>query len=168
MCAGVVPQHPPTTLTRPDSANSCDESGGRVRLLVVAAELVGQAGVRVHADERVGERREFLDVGPHLLGTEGAVEPDGQRLGVTDRVPERGRCLPGQRAAGAIGDRARDHQRQLIVPVLARARRAATMAALAFSVSKIVSISTTSTPPATSASICSWYASASVANEIER
>ena len=168
MCAGVVPQHPPTTLTRPASANSRDEAGRRVRRLVVAAELVGQAGVRVHAHATCRRGRELLDVGPHLLGTERAVEPDRQRLGVTDRLPERGRCLTGQRAAGSIGDRARDHQRQLIGRCSARARRAATMAALALSVSKIVSISSTSTPPSTSASICSWYASASVANVIDR
>ena len=55
---------------------------------------------------------EFLDVGPHFFGTEGAVESDSDRLGVADRVPEGFDRLPRQRAARQVGDRARDHQRQ--------------------------------------------------------
>ena len=49
---------------------------------------------------------------PHRRGAERAVEPDRQRPGVAHRVPEGGRRLPGERAAGEIGDRARDHHRQ--------------------------------------------------------
>jgi hypothetical protein len=42
------------------------------------------------------------------------------------------------------------------VPCACIARRLATMAALALSVSKIVSIRIASTPPRSRASICSW------------
>ena len=48
----------------------------------------------------------------HRAGAERAIEADGERTGVTQRMPERGRRLPRQRAPGAVGDRAGDHQRQ--------------------------------------------------------
>ena len=82
-------------------------------LLVVAAELVRQPGVGVRAHQRVGNGGELLQVRPHLVGTERTVESDRERVGVAHRVPERSRRLPGQRAPGAIGDRARDHQRHV-------------------------------------------------------
>jgi hypothetical protein len=47
MCAGVVPQQPPTMLSSPLSANSREDRGHRLRRLVVAAERVRQAGVGV-------------------------------------------------------------------------------------------------------------------------
>ena len=56
MCSGVVPQQPPTTLTRPSSANSRRKRARVVRLLVVAAERVRQAGVRIAARVRVARR----------------------------------------------------------------------------------------------------------------
>ena len=90
-----------------------DEPAGRLGAFVVVAEFIGQPGVGVHAEQRVGDGGDLLDVGPHLLGTERAVQADRQRLGVADRLPERGRCLAGQRATRTVGDRARDHQRQL-------------------------------------------------------
>ena len=79
--------------------------------LVVAAEGVGQPGVGVGAHERIGDRRQLVDVRPHLLAAERAVEPDRERIGMPHRLPERSDGLPGQRASGAIGDRARDHER---------------------------------------------------------
>ncbi len=60
MCSGVVPQQPPTRLTNPDAANSPISRamcGGR---LVVAAELVGQSCVRVHAHVATRRTRERL------------------------------------------------------------------------------------------------------------
>jgi hypothetical protein len=47
-------------------------------------ERVGQSCIRIHADFGIGDAVEFLDVGPHFFGTEGAVESDGDRLGVAD------------------------------------------------------------------------------------
>ncbi len=49
--------------------------------LVVAAELVRQAGVRVGAHEHRRDPGELLHVGPERLGTEGAVEPDARAGG---------------------------------------------------------------------------------------
>ena len=55
---------------------------------------------------------ELLDVGTHLLRPERAVEPDGDGPRVPHRVPERLDRLARERAAGEVGDRAGDHQRQ--------------------------------------------------------
>ena len=48
----------------------------------------------------------------HLLAAEGAVHADADRLGVADGVPEGFGRLARERAAGLVGDRAGDHQRQ--------------------------------------------------------
>ena len=53
-----------------------------LRALVVAAEFVGQAGIRIGADEGVGDARELGQMRPHGVGAERAVEPDGEGLGV--------------------------------------------------------------------------------------
>ena len=101
-------------------ARDVDQSGvgelaelGRheLRRLVVVAELVGEAGVGVGAHERVGVAPDVGDVGPHLGGTERAVEADRERRGVAHRVPERGRRLPGEQPTRPVGDRAGDHDR---------------------------------------------------------
>ena len=52
-------------------------------------------------------------MGAHLLGAERAIEPDRERRGVRDRIPERLRRLPGQKPAGAVGDGAGDHHRHV-------------------------------------------------------
>ena len=88
----------------------------RLRALVVEAELVRQAGVRIGADQRVGDPRQLLDMRPHLARAERAVEADRDRLGVAQRMPEGRRRLAGERAAGKIRDRARDHDRQRRCP----------------------------------------------------
>ena len=85
--------------------------GGRA--LVVMAEFVGQSGIGVGADQRVGDARQFGDVRPHLAGAERAIETDRQRRGVGDRIPERFRRLSSEQPPGPVGDRARDHHRQL-------------------------------------------------------
>ncbi len=48
----------------------------------------------------------------HGIGTERAVEANGEGLGVADRIPEGGRRLAGERAAGEVRDRARNHHRK--------------------------------------------------------
>ena len=67
--------------------------------LVVAAESVWKTCIRITADVAVGDAGEFLDVGAHLGGTEGAVDADGQWLGVADGVPEGLDRLAGEGAA---------------------------------------------------------------------
>ena len=111
MWSGVVPQQPPTMLTRPASANSAEQPGHEFRALVVAAELVRQAGIGIGADQRVGDARDLGDMGAHFLGAERAVEPDRERRGMAHRIPERRRRLAGQQASRAIGDGAGDHHR---------------------------------------------------------
>ena len=88
-----------------------DVAGLSLRGLVVLAERVGQAGVRVAGDEGVRDPRHLGDVGPHLRRAERAVEADRDRLRVPDRVPERLGDLTGQRPPGGIGDGARDDHR---------------------------------------------------------
>ena len=103
------------------AANNVDQPGlgelaqhaGRCRgRLVIGAELIRQAGIRIGADKRVGHLGKLCDMCAHLLRAERAVEPDGKRLGMAQRVPEGGGRLTGQRATGQIGDRTGDHHRQ--------------------------------------------------------
>ena len=95
MCAGVVPQQPPTMLTKPLCAKSCEQPRRLRRRFVVAGvgHRIGQAGIRIARDERVGDARDFLDVRPHQRRAERAVEAHGQRLHVAHRIPERFRRL---------------------------------------------------------------------------
>ena len=87
------------------------DSRPAARRLVVAAEGVGRTGIRVGAETKVSQTREFLDVLAQLLGAERAVEAEGERTDVVERVPEGFRRLARQRAAGGVGDRAGDHHR---------------------------------------------------------
>src|SRR6056297_1051381 len=81
-------------------------------VLVVAAEGVRQAGIRMHADEGVGEPGKLRDMRAQLLGPQRAVETRDQRARVADAVPESLDRLSRQGAAGGVGDGARDHHRQ--------------------------------------------------------
>ena len=86
--------------------------GHRLGRVVVAAELVGQPGVRVDRDGERGDPGEIRDVGSERLRAEGAVQPDDDRAGVGDRRPE---CLDGlaaERPAGSVDDRARQDERE--------------------------------------------------------
>ena len=56
MCSGVVPQQPPTMLTRPALGELAEQLGHVFRALVVVAELVRQAGVRIGADQACRRR----------------------------------------------------------------------------------------------------------------
>ncbi len=82
------------------------------RGLVVFAEGVRQAGVGVGGHVGVGLGREFFQVRTQVLGTEGAVQAHGNRVGVANRVPERFGGLARQGAPGGVGDGAGDHDRQ--------------------------------------------------------
>ena len=77
--------------------------------LVIVAELVRQAGVRVGAHKGVGQPAQLRDMRAHLTRTERAIEPDGDGPGVFHRIPERARRLPRQQAAGAIGNGPGNH-----------------------------------------------------------
>jgi len=57
----------------------------------------------VGRNKAVANARQFLDVLAQFAGTECAVEAEGQRLHMAQRVPEGFGGLPGQRASGSIG-----------------------------------------------------------------
>ena len=86
--------------------------GHRFRRVVVFAESVRQAGVRVTGDRHFGDAGEFLDVLAQFLRAEGAVESHRQRTGVAHGVVERLGGLARQRAPGGVGDGSGDDQRQ--------------------------------------------------------
>ena len=73
------------------AAKHIDETGGRefaderghiFGAFVIKTEFVGQAGVGVGADERIGDAADLGDMRAHLAGAERAVEADRQGLGV--------------------------------------------------------------------------------------
>ncbi len=110
MWAGVVPQQPPTRLSQAVLGEAREHPRHRRRGVVVGAELVGQAGVRVAHDPARVQPRQLGDVGPHLLGAERAVDADREQVVVGDRGVDRLDVLARQRAARAIRDRhRRDH-----------------------------------------------------------
>jgi hypothetical protein len=87
------------------AAGDVDEAGvgefaqqgrGVGRQLVEAgvAHRVGQAGVRVDADEGVGDLRQLFGVRAHQGRAQRAVQADRQRLGVAHRIPEGGTVWP--------------------------------------------------------------------------
>ena len=118
--------------------------------------------------QHVGQARQLGEVRPHVARAERAVDADAPRPRVLDRDVERVERLARQRAAAAVGDRDRDHQRQLRRPSLPATSWIATIAALALSVSKIVSTSSRSTPPSMRPRTWSAYAAFSWSNVIAR
>ena len=99
-------------LTKPLSANSLIERRGLRRLFVVLAERVRQPGVGVAAHIALDRARQVGEVRTHFARAERAVEADAERLRVLDRQVERIERLARERAAAAIGQRRRHHQRQ--------------------------------------------------------
>ena len=85
---------------------------GGLGRLVVAAEVVGQPGVRVggHGDRR--DTPERLDVRAQLPSAQRAVEPDRDRSGVGDRDPEGLDRLSRQGAPRRVDDGPADDERQ--------------------------------------------------------
>jgi hypothetical protein len=93
-------------------------------------------------------------MGAHRIGAERAVEADREGDGVAHRVPERLDRLARQGTAGEVGDRAGNHHRQADA-LLAKTSSQAKIAALALSVSKIVSIRMQVSAAVDQAAICS-------------
>ena len=90
-----------------------EEAARVLRLLVVLAERVRQAGVRMARDPRRRDLREILDERPHLGAAERAVDADDERLRVLDRDPERLDGLRGEVPAAAVDRGEREPERQL-------------------------------------------------------
>jgi hypothetical protein len=74
-------------------------------------ERVGQAGVWIGADEEGRDARDFLDVGPHFLRAERAIQADGEQRKVRDGIQERLDGLAGERAAAEVGNGPGNHYR---------------------------------------------------------
>ena len=99
-----------------------EQFGHVVRAFVVIAEFIRQAGIRIGADESIGDAAKFLDMRAHFGGAERTVQPDGDRIGMLHGVPERRRRLAGQKTAGAVGDGAGNHHRHIDAARVARFR----------------------------------------------
>ena len=99
-------------IDQPLARKLLDLGGHEFRALVILAEFIGQAGIRIGADEGVGDAGNLRQMRAHGVGAERAVQADRERIGMAHRMPERGRRLAGKRAAGKIGDRAGNHDRQ--------------------------------------------------------
>ena len=114
--ADVLGRRPTTSPDAVDEAVEREAAEQLARLLcrlVVAAEGIRQACVRI-AEHRHGRNpRELGEKRPHLGGSEGAVHRDRERVGVLDRDPERLHRLAGQRPSAAIDDGERDHDREV-------------------------------------------------------
>ena len=90
---------------------AADEARRRLRLLIIFAQIIGQAGVGIGHDQRVGLAGQRLNVRPQFSGAKGAIEPHRHRLHMADRVPEGLHRLPGKVATGQISERHRQHHR---------------------------------------------------------
>ncbi len=94
------------------------QPGHVFRAFVVEAKFVGQAGVGIGADHRVGDARQLGQMRAHFASAERTIEADGERRGMLHRMPEGGRRLARQRTPGKVGDGARNHHRQRLADFL--------------------------------------------------
>jgi hypothetical protein len=84
-----------------------------VGIQIVFTEGVRQTGVRVRGDVAFGDARQLLHVLAQLIRPQRAVQAEGERIGVAQRVIKGFGGLPGKRTAGGVGDGAGDHDRQV-------------------------------------------------------
>ena len=73
---------------------------------------LGRPALGIGADARIGDARRFRRCAGASARAERAVQADRKRLGVARASSKRPARLARQRAAGKIGDRAGDHDRQ--------------------------------------------------------
>ncbi len=90
--------------------------------LVVSAEVVGQAGVRVRRDRPIGDLRQDVEMLAQLSRAEGAVETDDERIGVADAVPEGFDRLARQGSARGVDDRPGDDDRKTFAQLVEEVR----------------------------------------------
>ncbi len=81
---------------------------------VVLAERIGQAGIGVGADMGLADARQLLHVLAQLIRPQRAVETEGDRFDVAQRMVEGFGGLAGEGTAGGIRDGAGDHHRQAV------------------------------------------------------
>jgi hypothetical protein len=158
-CSGVVPQQPPTTLTSPSCANS-------PRNVAVSCGCSSCSPISF-GSPAFGWQLTYVSAWRERLSTNGriSVAPSEQLTPTTSGAA----CsIEYQKASTVWPERFRP-LRSIAVNEIQRGTSGATssaaaIAAFALSVSKIVSIKSRSTPPSTSARICSAYAVATSSN----
>ncbi len=158
MCAGVVPQQPPTMLSQPAAAQSASCGRERFRRLREAGRQhrIGQTGVGIGADVNRRQSGKLLDKRPHFLWPQRAIDADAQERKMRNGVPIGLHRLPGERAAAQIGDGEGEHAPGTRRPLCHRNSLAmAKRAALELSESNTVSTSSTSAPPSNRPRACS-------------
>ena len=163
VCSGVVPQQPPTRFTRPSRANSC-------RYLLVSS---GSSSCEPNSFGRpaLGWQATYVGAMRARSSTNGRISfaPSEQ---LTPTMNGRACSTDVQNASTVWPERLRPLRSTAVNEIQSgscgAASCAATIAAFAFSVSKIVSISRMSTPPSASAAICSAYASRTSSNVTAR
>ena len=87
------------------------EGSHPLRRVVVQPHLVGKPGVRIAVDPQGGDSGDLLEVRLHLLCSQGAVQPDAEKVGVADGDPGRLQGLSREGPAAGIGDRKRRQHR---------------------------------------------------------
>ena len=112
-CSGVVPQQPPTMLTRPSRANSPRKRLVSSGCSSCSPSAFGRPAFGWHATQVGASCGEILDVRPHLGGAERAVDADDERLRVLDRDPERLDGLAREVAAALVDGGEREPERQV-------------------------------------------------------
>ena len=85
--------------------------GDFLRRLVILTEFVRQPGVGIAGNVRVGDICQRFQIRTHFRRAERAVQPDAERFGVHNRVPEGFGGLPGEGAPAGIGNGAGNHHR---------------------------------------------------------
>ena len=90
------------------------KAGHVVRLEIEAGgrEGIWQAGVRVAGDKGIGLAGELGEKRPHEIGSDGAVEADGERIVVPHGVPIGADRLRGDHGLAATPDGGGDHERE--------------------------------------------------------
>ncbi len=81
--------------------------------LVILTQVIGQPGIGIGHDQRVGLARQRGEMRAQQVRTERAVEADGERLDVPHRMPERLDRMARKIAPGHVGDGHAEHDRHL-------------------------------------------------------
>lgn len=110
MWSGVVPQQPPTMLTKPFWAKSRRMFGNLFRRLVITTKLVGRAHVGIATHPRISHPRHHFEEGANFVCAERAVQTDAKGARMFDGDPEGFGGLSREAAPAEIDDCAGDHQ----------------------------------------------------------
>ncbi len=154
MWAGVVPQQPPTMFTSPDRANSSSIPAVSSGVSSYPPKAFGRPAFGCEATYVSANRARSATCGRISAAPSEQLTPTTSGLACSIEL---------QNASTVWPDRVRPLRSTMVTEIhsgrCGATSRAAATAAFALRVSKIVSISSRSTPPSASAAICSAYAS---------